>query len=97
MYLFGNIHPSKQNFLMNLQQAIASRIQSLGDVPFNTYRAFKNSVREGLEPNRFVDADMIENFLDCDAAMQKEICQSTGETVDVKEVRAMVEALRRIH
>ncbi|KAL8868131.1 MAG: hypothetical protein Q9174_005194 [Haloplaca sp. 1 TL-2023] len=97
MYLFGNIHPSKQNFLMNLQQAIASRVQSLGQVPFNTYRAFKNSVREGLEPSRFVDADMIENFLDCDAAMQEEICQSTGETIDVKEVRAMVEALRRMH
>lgn len=80
---------------MRLQQAIASRVQSPGNVPFNTYRAFKNSVREAEEPFRFVDGELIEKFLDCPGTMQEGICEEVG-MVDVEEMRTMVESLRRI-
>lgn len=82
---------------MRLQQAIASRVQSPGHVPFNTYRAFKNAVRESEEPFRFVDGELIEKFLDCPSTLQESICEEVGVQADVEEMRAMVEELRRIH
>ncbi|KAL8719275.1 MAG: hypothetical protein Q9225_003705 [Loekoesia sp. 1 TL-2023] len=97
IYLFALIAPSKQDLLMRLQQAIASRVQSPGNVPFNTYRAFKNSVREAEEPFRFVDGELVEKFLDCSASVQESICEELGGKVDLEEMRGMVEGLRRIH
>ncbi|KAL8753229.1 MAG: hypothetical protein Q9199_005198 [Rusavskia elegans] len=97
VYLFARIAPSKQDLLMRLQQAIAARVQSPGNVPFNTYRAFKNSVRESEEPFRFVDGELIEKFLDCPSNLQESICEEVGVQADVEEMRAMVEELRRIH
>lgn len=99
VYLFALIADSKQDLLMRLQGAIAARVQSLGHVPFNTYRAFKNTVREAEEPFRFVDGDLIEKFLNCSASVQEAICKDLGltEAADVEEMRAMVEGLRRIH
>ncbi|KAL8769917.1 MAG: hypothetical protein Q9209_004164 [Squamulea sp. 1 TL-2023] len=97
VYLFALIAPSKQDLLMRLQQAIASRVQSPGNVPFNTYRAFKNAVRESEEPFRFVDGELIEKFLDCPSNLQQSICEEVGVQADVEEMRAMVEELRRIH
>ncbi|KAL8690777.1 MAG: hypothetical protein Q9218_003851 [Villophora microphyllina] len=96
IYLFALITPSKQDLLMRLQQAIASRVQSPGNVPFNTYRAFKNSVREAEEPFRFVDGELIEKFLDCPSTTQEQVCEELGN-VDPEEMRAMMEGLRRIH
>ncbi|KAI4182832.1 MAG: hypothetical protein L6R41_005762, partial [Letrouitia leprolyta] len=97
IYLFAVISSSKQDLLMHLQQAIAARVQSPGNVPFNTYRAFKNSVREAEEPFRFVDGELIEKLLDCPGTMQDSICEELGGKVDAEEMRAMVEGLRRIH
>ncbi|KAL8898929.1 MAG: hypothetical protein Q9192_001835 [Flavoplaca navasiana] len=97
VYLFALIAPSKQDLLMRLQQAIAARVQSPGNVPFNTYRAFKNAVRESDEPFRFVDGELIEKFLDCPSSLQESICEEVGVQTDVEEMRAMVEELRRIH
>ncbi|KAL8677777.1 MAG: hypothetical protein Q9186_005836 [Xanthomendoza sp. 1 TL-2023] len=97
IYLFALITPSKQDLLMRLQQAIASRVQSPGNVPFNTYRAFRSSVRQSEEPFRFVDGELIEKFLDCSSGLQESICEELGAQVDVEEMRAMVEGLRRIH
>ncbi|KAL8959250.1 MAG: hypothetical protein Q9193_003859 [Seirophora villosa] len=99
VYLFALITPAKQDLLMRLQQAVAARVQSPGNVPFNVYRAFKNSVREAEEPFRFVDGELIEKFLDCSATLQESICTELGlkEQADVEEMRTMVEGLRRIH
>ncbi|KAL8997615.1 MAG: hypothetical protein Q9169_003162 [Polycauliona sp. 2 TL-2023] len=97
VYLFALIAPSKQDLLMRLQQAMAARVPSPGNVPFNTYRAFKNSVRESEEPFRFVDGELIEKFLDCPSSLQESICEEVGAQADVEEMRAMVEELRRIH
>ena len=95
IWLFALISPSKQDFLMRLQEKMASMVQSPGNVPFNTYRAFKTSVRQSEEPNRFVDGELIERFLDCEASLQEEIV--SGLNVDVEEVRGMVEMLKRLH
>ncbi|KAL8751366.1 MAG: hypothetical protein Q9184_006096 [Pyrenodesmia sp. 2 TL-2023] len=99
VYLFALIADSKQDLLMRLQAAIAARVQSPGNVPFNTYRAFKNGVREAEEPFRFVDGELIEKFLDCSTTTQEAICTDLGldKAADVEDIRAMVEGLRRIH
>ena len=80
---------------MRLQSNIAQHVRSPGNMPFNKYRAFKNEVREADEPYRFVDGELIEKFLDCSPAIQKEIIE--GLAVEVEDVRAMVEGLRRLH
>jgi DNA damage-binding protein 1 len=70
-------------------------VQAPGDVPFNKYRAFKNSVTESDEPERFVDGDLIERFLDLDDDVQAKAVQGLG--ADVETVKSMVEVLRRMH
>lgn len=95
IYLVALITPSKQDLLMRLQENMAKLVQSPGHVPFNKYRAFKTAVRENEEPNRFVDGELIERFLDCDVQLQEKIVE--GLNVDVEDVRGMVESLRRLH
>lgn len=95
IYLFATIAPQHQDTLMRLQENMAEKVQSPGNVPFNRYRAYKTSVRESDEPNRFVDGELIERFLDCDEKLQESIVE--GLSVDVEEVRSIVEALRRLH
>lgn len=95
IYLFALIVPGKQDLLMRLQAHIAKFVHSPGHVPFNKYRAFKNTVREADEPFRFVDGELVERFLDCAPRVQEEIVEGLG--VDVEDVRGMVESLRRLH
>lgn len=101
IYLFGLIAPSHRDFLMRLQAGLAPLVESLGDVPFNTYRAFKNQVREAEEPYRFVDGELIEGFLDLPADQQEEIVRGLGEAGKerggAEGVRELVEGLRRLH
>ena len=80
---------------MNLQDALAECVQSPGNVPFATYRGFKNSVRESTAPFRFVDGELIEKFLECPPDVQREVVE--GLDMDVDDVKAAVESLRRIH
>ncbi|KAF2816370.1 DNA damage-binding protein 1 [Mytilinidion resinicola] len=94
IYLFALINNQYQNLLISLQSNLAELIQSPGDVEFNSYRAFKNHVRESSEPERFVDGELIERFLDCSPEVQEKVVEGLG---DVEEVRAMVESLRRLH
>lgn len=94
IYLFATISKSKQDQLMRLQASMASLVRSPGEVPFNKFRAFRNQVREAEEPFRFVDGELVEQFLDCEAALQERIVEGVG--MDVEEVRTMVEGLRRL-
>ena len=80
---------------MRLQSKIATFVLSPGHVPFNGYRAFHNMVRDADEPFRFVDGELIERFLDCDAQMQADMVEGLG--VDAEDVRMLVENLRRMH
>lgn len=97
IYLFALIAPGKQDLLMRLQTALASRVHSPGHVEFKRYRAFKSAVRdEGEEgPMRFVDGELVERFLDCEDDLQLEVAGELG--VDAEELRGIVEGLRRIH
>ena len=101
IYLFGLIAPTHRDLLMRLQAALAPMVGSLGNVPFNTYRAFKNQVREAEEPYRFVDGELIEGFLDLKEELQESVVGGLGE-VGVgaggpEGVRELVESLRRLH
>lgn len=95
IYLYAAINPSEQDFLIRLQDRMAERVDSLGDISFNDFRAFKTMTRQASKPERFVDGELIERFLTCEAALQKEISDEQGR--DVEEVKALVEALRRLH
>lgn len=95
IYMFALIAPQAQDLLMRLQQNIAEHVKSPGAIPFNKYRAFKNSVRSADEPNRFVDGELIERFLDCDAEVQSRIAQGLGPSME--DIRLMVENLKRLH
>ena len=86
---------------MRLQSNMAALVRSPGDVPFNSYRAFKNSVREAEEPFRFVDGELIEQFLNCNGDLQVEMCKGLrvgkGGEADLEEIKTLVEGLRRLH
>ena len=82
---------------MRLQAAIAAYVDSPGNMPFNKFRAFRNSVREAEEPFRFVDGELIERFLVCEPAIQEEIVGLVGGGAEVEGVKGMIEALRRLH
>jgi DNA damage-binding protein 1 len=43
-----------------------------------------------------VDGELLEQFLDCEAALQEEIIAEVGSR-NVAEVKGMIEALRRLH
>ncbi|KAH8678775.1 binding protein [Tricladium varicosporioides] len=95
IYLFSTILPASQELLINLQNRMAVMITTLGDLNFNDYRSFKNSVREASEPFRFVDGELLERFLDVDEEVQEEICRGLGPSVE--DVRGVVEELKRLH
>jgi DNA damage-binding protein 1 len=95
LYLFGLITPQYQNLLMTLQSNLADLVRSPGNIPFSRFRAYKTQVREAEEPNRFVDGDLIERFLDVSDEVQKKAVEGLG--VDVESVRGIVEGLRRLH
>ncbi|KAL4925095.1 DDB1/RSE1 family protein [Aspergillus undulatus] len=95
IYLFASITPEYQDFLMRLQATMATRVDSLGGISFNEFRALRTMTRQATEPFRFVDGELIERFLTCEPALQKEIVDLHGR--DVEEVKGLVEALRRLH
>lgn len=81
---------------MTLQAVLATKIDSLGNLAFNSFRGFRTMVRSANAPNRFVDGELIEEFLKCTPSMQEEIVHEIGMS-DVEEVKRMIEALRRLH
>jgi DNA damage-binding protein 1 len=82
---------------MRLQVAVAAYVDSPGKMPFNKFRAFRTMVREAEEPFRFVDGELIEHFLVCEPAVQDEIVGLVGGGAEVDGIKAMIEALRRLH
>ena len=97
VYMMGSISPTYQDLLMRLQNAVASRIQAPGYMPWPKYRAFKTEVREGDEPYRFVDGELIEMILSIDEMVLEDVCKELGSGVGVEELRGMAEGLRRLY
>lgn len=81
---------------MRLQATIAAYVDCLGNLRFNSFRAFRSMVREAEEPFRFVDGELVERFLECDEQVQEEIVSLVGGQ-DIGSVKAMIEALKRLH
>ncbi|PGH18407.1 hypothetical protein AJ79_00476 [Helicocarpus griseus UAMH5409] len=101
IYLFALINPAYQDLLMRLQSTMAGLVVTPGEMPFNKFRAFRNTVRQAEEPYRFVDGELIERFLGCGEQLQREIVGKVVADgvagVSVEGVRGIVEGLRRMH
>jgi len=95
VYLFGLINVSYIDLLLRLQAVLAGRVVALGDVPWGRWRGVWNGVREESEPERFVDGELVEGFLDFGAKAQESVAGEVGKGVE--EVRELVEGLRRLH
>ncbi|KAK4213480.1 DNA damage-binding protein 1 [Rhypophila decipiens] len=95
IYMFGTIAPHAQDLLLRFQAKLATVIKSAGGIEFNSYRAFRNEEREGEAPDRFLDGEMLERFLDIDDETQAQICHGLGPSVE--DMRNIVEELRRMH
>lgn len=80
---------------------MAGMVVTPGGMPFNKFRAFRNTIRQAEEPYRFVDGELIERFLSCSVELQEEIVGKViadGVTgVTVESVKGLVEELRRMH
>ncbi|KAF2458907.1 mono-functional DNA-alkylating methyl methanesulfonate N-term-domain-containing protein [Lineolata rhizophorae] len=116
IYLFGLIAPHAQNLLIELQRGMAGAAAaglgagSLGEVPFDAYRAFRSQTVTGRdEPMRFVDGELVERFVDAAPEVQREIVKgmagvvgfpardSEGLEEGVAVVKVVVERLRLLH
>jgi DNA damage-binding protein 1 len=94
LYLLGTIAPSSQDLLIRLQSRLAELVQTPGNIPWASYRSFRNAERETEEPWRFVDGELVERFLDLEESVQEEVCRGL---VSVQDGRDLVEGLRRMH
>jgi DNA damage-binding protein 1 len=63
VYMFGSIADSYVSPLLKLQNALAEKVQAPGYMPWAKWRALRNEVREGEEPFRVVDGELIEEVL----------------------------------
>lgn len=95
LYLFGDISSQYQDLLLKFQENLQSFISAPGNISFKEWRAFRNQSREGEEPERFIDGEMVERFLDFDEGKQEMVCEGLGPSVE--EMRDLLEELRRLH
>jgi DNA damage-binding protein 1 len=99
VYLFGLIREQggMQDLLIRLQTEMANLVKSPGGVPFAKFRGFRSQVRDMGEegPQRFVDGEVVEHFLELADEVQASVAKSLGR--DVEELRGLVVGLRRIH
>lgn len=83
---------------MTFQSVLSEFVKSPGYIPFERYRAFKNQVREAEQPERFVDGDLIERWLDCSAEIKAEIAERMALGPDgIEQLTGIVDHLRRLH
>lgn len=107
IYLHGTINPAYLDVLLRLQRPLAERVAAPGHMPWASYRAWKTQVREGEEPFRFVDGEVLEAGLGgglsdevlgmvlLEAGLSGE--EEGGFGVTVEEVRGWGEELRRLY
>ncbi|KAF4965287.1 hypothetical protein FSARC_6905 [Fusarium sarcochroum] len=95
LYLYGDIAPQYQDLLMTFQSKMEEYIRAPGNVEFKLWRSFRNENRESEGPDRFVDGEMVERFLDMDEGKQELVCEGLGPSVE--DMRNLIEELRRMH
>lgn len=92
--VIGTINPEYINLLLQLQTNIGEVRKTIGGLKHAEYRAYKCSGVTNSVPTRFVDGDLIEEFLDLTSDQQREVCDGLGKTV--LEIESMVEDLSRL-
>jgi DNA damage-binding protein 1 len=95
VYLFGSISPQYQDLLINFQTRVTGHIETLGDIKFEDWRAYRTEARESDGPFRFLDGEILSRFLDMPEKMQDEVCEGLGPSTE--NMRNIVEELRRLH
>ncbi|KAF4126505.1 DNA damage-binding protein 1 [Geosmithia morbida] len=95
LYLYGEVSPKYQDLLISFQSNMTRCIETTGDLSFDQWRSFRNHLREGEGPFRFLDGEMLERFLDMTESTQELVCEGLGPSVE--EMRNIIEELRRLH
>ena len=103
IYLHGSINPAYLDVLLRLQRPLAERVQAPGHMPWANYRAWKTMVREGEEPFRFVDGEVLEGgLLHLSDSVLEQVLKEAGLAgedfgVSITEARRWGEELRRLY
>jgi DNA damage-binding protein 1 len=107
IYMLGAINAPYVDALLRLQAALATRVQAPGGMPWTRYRAWRTETREGDEPFRFVDGEMVEDGLlslsvpELEAVLREnglmDEAKDGGLELSVDEVRGWAEELRRLY
>ncbi|CCG81616.1 DNA damage-binding protein 1 [Taphrina deformans PYCC 5710] len=90
----GTIDPDYVNLLLELQSNIGTVRTNVGGLSHAEFRGYKCAGTKNLEPTRFVDGDLIEEFLELTGEQQGRVCEGVGKSVE--EVEKLVEDLARL-
>ena len=80
---------------MQLQSNLSEHVQSPGGADFNAYRAYKSQVRREAAPQRFVDGELVERFLELPEHLKDEVATGTG--MDAEGLTSLIEGLQALH
>lgn len=97
VYMFGSIADSYVSPLLKLQNALAEKVQAPGYMPWAKWRAVRNEVREGEEPFRVVDGELVEEVLRLDDGRLEGIVGEGDVGWSVERTKSVVEGLRRLY
>jgi DNA damage-binding protein 1 len=97
VYMFGTISDSYVSPLLKLQNALAEKVQAPGYMPWAKWRALRNEAREGEEPFRVVDGELVEEVLRLDDGILEGCLREGGVEWGVERVKGVVEGLRRLY
>lgn len=107
IYMLGVINPAYTDPLIRLQTALSTRVLAPGYMPWAKYRAWRAEEREGEEPFRFVDGEMVEQgLLNLSDNTLEEVLRECGfgaqpdgadSGLTVAQVRKWGEDLRRLY
>lgn len=84
-----------QDLLLRFQTRMAQAVETVGQLSFDAYRAFRTRERMAAEPLRFIDGELLERFLDMDEDTQEAVCEGLGPSVE--DMRNNIEELKRMH
>lgn len=84
--------------LERLQQALTSEVRGLGGLQHAEWRAFSNQHTPSAPAARFVDGDLVEQFLDLSPEAQKRVLAHMPQPApSLEDLARLVEDLSRLH
>ena len=101
IYMLGAINAAYTDALLRVQSCLATRVLAPGYMPWSKYRAWSTEVREGDEPFRFVDGEMVESgLLNLSDNELEDVLRESGlneQNLTVEKLRGWGEDLRRLY